>query len=264
MAISEIEEVLRRYRAAISRIGILRAFTRATISALRFTKSILPRPYFAVLFIRGRADASPLYFERVYGGTLATLAPAAPCVEAMVGSGIRCLKPGESFKDCPECPEMVAVPAGEFMLGSPNDEEGRDSAEGPRLKVTIGNPFAVGKFELTFAEWEACVAGGGCTGNKSPKDAMSYGKGRRPVLNVSWDDAKEYVGWLSRKTGKMYRLLSEAEWEYAARGHHDAVLDGQFDLDRSSQLQRSLHLWRQAEAEMPDTAPLPATPTTIL
>ena len=96
-------------------------------------------------------------------------------------------------------------------------EQGRTDSEGPQRKVTFAKAFAVGKFEVTFAEWDACVAGGGCTGNKSPSDA-GWGRGRRPVINVSWDDAKEYVAWLSRKTGKTYRLLSEAEWEYAARG----------------------------------------------
>jgi formylglycine-generating enzyme required for sulfatase activity len=73
--------------------------------------------------------------------------------------------------------------------------------EGPQRKVTIARPFAVGKFEVTFAEWEACVAGGGCTSNPTPSDE-GWGKGRRPVIYVSWDDAKEYVSWLSRKTEK--------------------------------------------------------------
>ena len=114
---------------------------------------------------------------------------------------------GQSFRDCNDgCPEMVVVPAGEFMMG-----EGKD-----QRRTTIPQPFAVGKFEVTFAEWEACVSGGGCVSNKSPSD-RGWGKGRRPVIHVSWNDAKEYATWLSRKTGKSYRLLSEAEWEYAAR-----------------------------------------------
>jgi formylglycine-generating enzyme required for sulfatase activity len=122
-------------------------------------------------------------------------------------------RPGETFRDCDVCPEMVVVPAGEFMMGSDNGE----SDERPVHKVTIHAPFAVGKFEVTFEEWEACVAARGCGTNRSPSD-QGWGKGRRPVINVSWNDAKDYVGWLSRKTGKSYRLLTEAEWEYAARG----------------------------------------------
>ena len=86
----------------------------------------------------------------------------------------------------------------------------------PSRKVTIAKPFAVGKFELTFAEWDSCVAEGGCWTNKSPVD-QGWGRGRRPVIGVSWNDAKGYLFWLSQKTGKSYRLLSEAEWEYAAR-----------------------------------------------
>jgi formylglycine-generating enzyme required for sulfatase activity len=119
-------------------------------------------------------------------------------------------RPGHVFRDCTDiCPEMVVVPAGEFTMGS--DESAREK---PPRRVTIQRPFAVGKFEVMFAEWDACVADGGC--NNRPSDE-GWGRGRRPVINVSWHDAKEYVGWLSRKTGKNYRLLSEAEWEYAAR-----------------------------------------------
>jgi formylglycine-generating enzyme required for sulfatase activity len=119
------------------------------------------------------------------------------------------LKPKDTFKECDVCPEMVVVPAGEFMMGS-NDG---NPDEKPVHKVTIRAPFAVGKFEVTFVEWEACVAGGGCTNSGDE----GWGKGRRPVINVSWYDVKDYVLWLSRRTGKNYRLLSEAEWEYAAR-----------------------------------------------
>ena len=119
------------------------------------------------------------------------------------------------FRDCDECPEMAVVPAGSFTMGSPSDEKGRKDTEGPQHRVRIAKPFAVGRYEVTFAEWDACVAEGGCNGHR-PGD-KGWGRGRRPVINVSWKDAQSYVRWLSRKTGKRYRLLSEAEWEYAAR-----------------------------------------------
>lgn len=146
--------------------------------------------------------------------------PSARCdgVETLVGNERLCLKPKDTFKDCAECPEMVVVPAGSFMMGSPASEAERNSDEGPQRKVTIGKPFAAGKFEVTFAEWEACVAAGGSAGGcrHKPQD-QGWGRGKRPVINVSWDDAKEYVVWLSKRTGMSYRLLTEAEWEYTAR-----------------------------------------------
>lgn len=124
-------------------------------------------------------------------------------------------QPGSEFKDCAHgCPTMVVVPAGEFMMGSPKSERDRYEREGPQHKVTIVTPTAVGKTEVTFDEWSACVAVHACKDNAS--DSMS-GRGDRPVINVSWDDAWKYVAWLCRITGKDYRLLSEAEWEYAAR-----------------------------------------------
>ncbi|MBM4073219.1 MAG: formylglycine-generating enzyme family protein [Planctomycetes bacterium] len=111
---------------------------------------------------------------------------------------------------------MVVVPAGSFTMGSPENEQGRSNDEGPQHRVTIARPFAAGKYEVTFDQWDACVNSGGCNGHR-PSDE-GWGRGNRPVINVSWTDAQAYVAWLSRRSGKRYRLLTEAEWEYAARG----------------------------------------------
>jgi formylglycine-generating enzyme required for sulfatase activity len=127
----------------------------------------------------------------------------------------RTLKPGDSFKECAkDCPEMVVIPAGEFTMGSPASEQGRYNNEDPQHRVVFAKPFAVAKFDVTFDDWDACLALGDC----DPRVSDSrYGRGRQPVINVSWGDARRYAAWLSRMTGKPYRLLSEAEFEYAAR-----------------------------------------------
>ena len=119
------------------------------------------------------------------------------------------------FRDCPICPMMVEVPAGWFLMGSPASEEGRDGDEGPQHRVTIAGRLAVGVYEVTFEEWDACVSGGGCNEYR-PYD-REWGRRQRPVIHVSWEDARAYVRWLSEQTRESYRLLSEAEWEYVAR-----------------------------------------------
>ena len=124
-------------------------------------------------------------------------------------------EPGETFRDCAKCPEMVVVPAGSFIMGSPQSEEGRTYYEGPQHRVTFSQPFAVGKYAVTFDEWDACVDDGGCNGYK-PSD-VDWGRGKRPVVNVSWNDAQAYISWLKRKTGRDYHLLSEAQREYVTR-----------------------------------------------
>jgi len=131
-------------------------------------------------------------------------------------------KSGETFKDCPECPDMVVIPAGSFVMGSPPTEVGHAADETPREGPVSVRSFAVGKYEVTFAQWDACVAAGGCadpeTGPYRPPDE-GWGRGNMPVINVNWADAQRYVDWLNRRVGvRAYRLLSEAEWEYAARG----------------------------------------------
>jgi formylglycine-generating enzyme required for sulfatase activity len=124
------------------------------------------------------------------------------------------LKPRDTFKECDKCPEMAVVPAGSFTMGSPSGEPERRDNE-TQIRVSIAKPFAVGKFAVTFDEWDACVADSGCGGYRP--DDLGFGRSNHPVVMVSWNDAKSYVAWLSAKTGKQYRLLSEAEREYVTR-----------------------------------------------
>lgn len=150
----------------------------------------------------GRYQMGSLMVATVVVAALATSAcapvPTAPTPDAV-------------FRDCPKCPEMVVVPAGKFRMGSNTG----DSDERPVHSVTIASAFALGKYEVTFDEWDACVADGGCKGYR-PFDQY-WGRGNRPVIGLSWIDANEYASWLSRETNHRYRLPSEAEWEYAAR-----------------------------------------------
>ena len=125
------------------------------------------------------------------------------------------LRPLDMFKECEVCPEMIVVPAGGFMMGAPETEDDSEDNERPEHKVTIAKTFSVGRFAVTFEEWDACVADGGCRRYR-PGD-RGWGRGRRPVINLGWGDAKVYTKWLSEKTGRDYRLLSEAEREYVTR-----------------------------------------------
>jgi formylglycine-generating enzyme required for sulfatase activity len=135
-------------------------------------------------------------------------------VDTLTTAQERALKPKDSFKECTNCPQMVVVPAGSFVMGSPSSEPGRKPNEDPQHKLTIGRAFAVSKFELSFADWDACVSHGGCDAHISDG---GFGRSVQPVINVTWENARHYVAWLSALTGKPYRLLSEAEYEYAAR-----------------------------------------------
>ena len=161
------------------------------------------------------------------------LKSARPPFEPLSSIAERALQPGDSFKECDGCPEMVVLPAGAFTMGSPESEHGRFSDESPQHVVTFTRPFAVGKFEITVDQFAAFVketaydAGSKCLTLEEGKSAVRDGRswrnpgypqtGSHPAACVNWNDAKAYIDWLTKKIGKQYRLLTESEWEYAAR-----------------------------------------------
>ena len=163
---------------------------------------------------RGTAEAYGAYLEAYPSGRHVVQARRLRTETERLERERREKAPGQRFRDCAECPEVVVVPSGSFKMGSRSAEIGRSGNEGPVHRVTVGKAFAVGVYEVTFTEWDACRRDGGCV--DKPGD-RGWGRGKRPVINVSWTDAREYVAWLSSKTGKRYRLLSESEWEYVAR-----------------------------------------------
>jgi formylglycine-generating enzyme required for sulfatase activity len=163
---------------------------------------------------------------------MSTLSAPAPG-QALSPEHERGLEPGASFRECDDCPEMVVVPAGSFTMGSPERENGRNTWEGPQHVVTFARPFAVGKFEVTVDQFAAFArdtgydAGSRCWTFEAGKDGSrdrswrnpGYAQnGSHPAACLSRQDAMAYADWLSKMTGtNSYRLLSEAEWEYAAR-----------------------------------------------
>jgi formylglycine-generating enzyme required for sulfatase activity/serine/threonine protein kinase len=139
--------------------------------------------------------------------------------EALTAIDALTLRPGKAFRDCPQCPSMMVVPAGSFWQGSDETNPLALKKETPKRMVTITQPFAISVFEITMAQWDLCVDEGGCSAR--PVD-NGWGRGQRPVIMVSWNDTQEFTAWLSSKTGQSYRLPSESQWEYAARAGEES------------------------------------------
>lgn len=156
--------------------------------------------------------AAALLFQEALGAGAGAGAAAAKKDAPAASEATPPPPPGSVLRDCGQCPELVVVPAGAFRMGDLSG--GGDVDERPVRTVTIPRAFAIARYETTFAEWDACVAAGAC---RQGVDDIGFGRGRRPVMLVGWADACAYAGWLSQRTGKPYRLPSEAEWEYAAR-----------------------------------------------
>lgn len=205
---SDYEAYLKTYPngrfAALARARVerLRAAAPKTVTPPPSAQPVPERPRPAPAPERARpAPATPAP-ERARPAPAAPAPPAAAARAAVTA-------PTE-VQDCPACPVVIELPRGEFVMGSNTD----DPSERPAHRVAIGQPFAIGKYEVTNEQWAACVDAGGCPRLSADPNAAK----NAPVRDLSWNDARKYVQWLSKASGKSYRLPTEAEWEYAARG----------------------------------------------
>lgn len=208
----EILSKRQRFARQARRFGVGALAVAAAAAMIYFAPTAM-RVFQDTFALRGQADAST---------TAPAAAPAqqhtasAPVVEPLAAPAAPAFQTGQTFTDCSSCPEMVVLGGGLYTMGSPATEVGRGRDEGPQREVSVA-PFAMGKYEVTFQQWDACLAGGGCNGFSPPDHG--WGRGNRPVVGVSWADAHAYLDWLNAQAGggNRYRLASEAEWEYAAR-----------------------------------------------
>jgi formylglycine-generating enzyme required for sulfatase activity len=173
--------------------------------------------------IRSFKSASKLNTIEAYKTYIAAFPNGSKVAAALEAMDQLTLRPGKTFQDCVECPSMVVVPAGSYWQGPEDSDPLALEKEKPRRMITIAEPFAVGVFEVTMQQWDLCVAEAACSVNAKDN---SWGRGNRPVITVSWNDAQEYVSWLSKKTEQSYRLPSESEWEYIARAGEESSWPG--------------------------------------
>ncbi len=180
----------------------------------------------------------------------------------------------ETFRECDICPDMIVLPMGDFIMGAPPDEKRRfDISEGPQHRVTVDIPIAMGRNEVTYDDWMACVADGGCDGYIPPErvgrqfsrpgdDEFYWIGGRHPVTTVSYAQALTYTAWLNTVTGTdAYRLPSEAEWEYAARaGTTTRFAQGDMLTRDQAQFNGS---WAEIEAKETPSDPPPQGPVPV-
>lgn len=176
------------------------------------------------------------FLDRFPRGTFAPMAQRT--LEQMMRDAAQTI---ELVKDCPACPQMAVLPGGIFVGGSPDGDPERSAGERPEARISV-KPFAIGRYPITFEQWEQCRADKGCRAD--PSDG-GFGRGSRPVINVSWNEAAEYVAWLRKKTGRLYRLPTESEWEFAARGGSPSPRFWGRDPDRGCRYANVLDLTAQ-------------------
>lgn len=164
--------------------------------------------------------------------------------------------PGTVFKDCKDCPEMVVLPAGSYVMGTPDDELGRQPDEGPQHTVTFAKPFAISRYQVTAGELDAWIKASGVTigsGDKRPgrwceASKPTYKQGsRQPAVCVDYAEVQGYAAWLGKQTGKSYRMVSEAEREYAARGGSKGPFPFPFDKEGEYQISKHANTYGPAD-----------------